>query len=89
MDLQSRVRREQYTRAKEAMFARTSIPEAPWHVVEGNDKKRARLNLIAHLLSVIPHEEVPHEDVALPERVFDPNYERRALPAELYVSQKY
>src|ERR1700721_1956720 len=49
MDLQSRVRWEQYTKAKEAMFERTSIPEAPWHILEGNDKKRARLNCIANL----------------------------------------
>src|SRR3984957_14594035 len=89
MDLQSRVRWEQYTRAKEAMFERTSIPEAPWHIVEGNDKKRAGLNCIAHLLSVLPYEDVPHEEIKLPERVSDPNYERRTLPAELYVPQRY
>ncbi|TXH33349.1 MAG: polyphosphate kinase 2 [Rhodospirillaceae bacterium] len=89
MDLQSRVRWEDYTKAKEEMFERTSIPEAPWHIVEGNDKKRARLNVIAHLLSVVPYEEVPHEPVALPDRVFNPNYERRTLPAELYVPERY
>ena len=85
MDLQSRVRWEQYTKAKEDMFKRTSIPEAPWHIVEGNDKKRARLNLIAHLLSLVPYEEVPHEHIILPNRVFDPHYERHKLPATLYV----
>jgi polyphosphate kinase len=89
MDLQSRVRWEQYTRAKEEMFERTSIPEAPWFIVEGNDKKRARLNCIAHLLSLIPYQEVPHEPVTLPDRVFDPNYERRTLPHELYVAERY
>ncbi|CAM3961693.1 Polyphosphate kinase [Roseomonas mucosa] len=89
MDLQSRVRWEQYTKAKEEMFERTNIPEAPWYIVEGNDKKRARLNVIAHLLSLIPYEEVPHEPVVLPERVFDPNYERRTLPPELYVPERY
>jgi polyphosphate kinase len=89
MDLQSRVRWEQYTKAKEDMFKRTSIPEAPWHIVEGNDKKRARLNLISHLLSVVPYEEVPHEPITLPERVFDPHYERHKLPATLYVPQRY
>jgi polyphosphate kinase len=89
MDLQSRVRWEQYTKAKEAMFERTSIPEAPWHIVEGNDKKRARLNCISHLLSMVPYGEVPHEEINLPDRVFDPNYERRTLPAELYVPQRY
>ncbi|RAI38588.1 polyphosphate kinase 2 [Rhodoplanes roseus] len=89
MDLQSRVRWEDYTRAKEDMLFRTSIPEAPWYIVEGNDKKRARLNCIDHLLQQIPYEPVPHEPIALPDRVFNPNYERRTLPSDLYVPQKY
>jgi polyphosphate kinase len=89
MDLQSRVRWEQYTKAKEEMFDRTNIPEAPWFIVEGNDKKRARLNCITHLLSLIPYQEVPHEQVVLPHRVFDPHYERRTLPHELYVPEQY
>jgi hypothetical protein len=89
MDLQSRIRWEQYTKAKEDMFERTNIPEAPWYILEGNDKKRARLNCIAHLLSLIPYEEVPHQPITLPERVFDPNYERRTLPPELYVPETY
>jgi polyphosphate kinase len=89
MDLQSRVRWEQYTKAKEDMFERTNIPEAPWHIVEGNDKKRARLNCISHLLSLIPYEAVTHQPIVLPERVFDPSYERRTLPAELYVPENY
>ncbi len=89
MDLQSRVRWEQYTKAKEEMFERTNIPEAPWHIVEGNDRKRARLSCMAHLLSLVSYEEVPHEPVPLPERIFNPNYERRTLPAELYVPERY
>ena len=89
MDLQSRVRWEQYTKAKEEMFERTNIPEAPWYIVEGNDKKRERLNCIAHLLSQIPYGEVPHEPVELPERLFDPNYERRTLTQDLYVPERY
>lgn len=89
MDLQSRVRWEQYTKAKEEMMARTNITEAPWYIVEGNDKKRARLNCIDHLLSQFPYEPVPHEDVHLPDRVFNPNYERAVLPPELYVPGKY
>ena len=89
MDLQSRVRWEQYTKAKEEMMARTNIPEAPWYIVEGNDKKRARLNCIDHLLGLIPYEAVPHEEVQLPERVFNPDYERAVLPPELYVPAKY
>jgi len=89
MDLQSRVRWEQYTKAKEEMFARTSIPEAPWYIVEGNDKKRARLNCIAHLLDRVPYEDVPQEEIALPDRVFNPDYERRVLPDALYVPARY
>ena len=89
MDLQSRVRWEDYTKAKEEMMARTSIAEAPWYIVEGNDKKRARLNCIDHLLAQFPYEPVPHEDVTLPNRVFNPQYERAVLPPELYVPGKY
>ena len=89
MDLQSRIRWEAYTKAKEEMFENTNIPEAPWFVVEGNDKKRARLNCIDHLLRQIPYEDVPFDEVTLPERVFNPDYERSALPAELYVEKKY
>jgi len=89
MDLQSRVRWEQYTKAKEDMMARTNIPEAPWYIVEGNDKKRARLNCIDHFLSMMPYEPVPHEEIHLPERVFNPDYERAVLPPELYVPAKY
>ena len=89
MDLHSRVRWEEYTKAKEDMFARTNIREAPWWIVEGDDKKRARLNCMNHLLRIVPYSEVPHEAPELPERVFNPNYERSVLPAELYVSQEY
>ncbi len=89
MDLESRVRWEEYTKAKEITFARTNIPEAPWYIVEGNDKKRARLNCIAHLLEQIPYEEVPGEHIELPDRVFNPDYDRQTLPSELYVPEKY
>ena len=89
MDLQSRVRWEQYTKAKEDMLARTNIAEAPWYIVPGNDKKRARLNCIDHLLSLIPYGPVPQEEATLPDRVFNPDYERSAMPPELYVPEKY
>jgi polyphosphate kinase 2 len=89
MDLQSRVRWEDYTEAKEEMFDRTNIPEARWFIVEGNDKRRARLNCIHHFLQQIPYTDVPHPQIELPERVFDPNYERKTLPAELYVPNVY
>ncbi|MTH78887.1 polyphosphate kinase 2 [Paracoccus aestuariivivens] len=89
MDLQSRVRWEDYTKAKEEMLMQTNIPEAPWYIVPGNDKKRARLNCISHLLDQFPYEDVPHEEVALPNRVFNPDYERDVLPPELFVPQRY
>ena len=89
MDLQSRIRWEDYTKAKEDTFARTNIPEAPWYIVEGNDKKRARLNCIDHLLSQFDYYEMPHEEVHLPERVYNKTYERAVLPPELYVPSKY
>ena len=89
MDLQSRVRWEDYTKAKEDMFERTNIPEAPWYIVPANDKRRARLNCIEHLLSLIPYSDVEQEEVRLPNRVFNPDYEREVLPRELYVPERY
>ncbi|MEM7300181.1 MAG: polyphosphate kinase 2 [Pseudomonadota bacterium] len=89
MDLESRIRWEDYTLAKEEMFERTNINEAHWWIVEGNDKKQARLNCIAHLLGQMPYAEVPHDPVSLPDRVSNPDYERSTLPRELYVPQKY
>jgi polyphosphate kinase 2 len=89
MDLQSRVRWEDYTTAKEEMLERTNTPEARWYLVEGNDKRVARLNCIHHLLKQIPYTDVPHEPVTLPTRVFDPSYERKKLPREWYVPNVY
>lgn len=89
MDLQSRIRWEDYTKAKEDMLARTNIPEAPWYIVEGNDKKRERLNCIEHLLLMLPYHEQVREEVTLPERVFNADYERRFLGDELYVPKIY
>ena len=89
MDLQSRINWEKYTKAKEVMFKRTNIEEAPWYIVEGNDKKRERLNCIEHILSKIPYKEVPHQKIKLPDRVFNPDYERQTLPNKLYVPKIY
>jgi len=89
MDLESRRRWEQYTKAKEAMLDRTHIPEAPWWVVEADDKKRARLNCIHHLLTQIPYREIEHAPVVLPERVHNPNYLRGPIPREMYVPAIY
>jgi polyphosphate kinase len=89
MDLESRRRWEEYTKAKEIMIERTHIPEARWWIVEAVDKKRARLNCIHHLLGQIPYQDVPHETVVLPQRVHNPNYLRGPLPKELYVPAAY
>jgi polyphosphate kinase len=85
MDVQSRSRWEQYTRAKEEMLHRTNIAEAPWWVVEAVDKKRARLNCISHLLKQIPYGEIHHDPVLLPDRIHDPAYHREKIPLEMYV----
>ena len=89
MDLQARVRWEQYTKAKEEMFERTSIAEAPWYIIEGNDKRRERLNCMAHILSKIPFKEIKQEKVSLPNRVFNPDYERQTLPNALYIPKMF
>ena len=89
MDLESRVRWEAYTKAKETMLDRTHIPEAPWWVVQAVDKKKARLNCIAHLLSQLPYQEVPHPPVVLPERVRNPEYLRQPVPPSMYVPELY
>ena len=89
MDLQSRIRWEEYTKAKEAMFMYgQTFRRLPWYVVEADDKRRARLSCIDHLLGLMPCQEVPRETVTLPERMSEPNYERSALPRELYVPEK-
>jgi polyphosphate kinase 2 len=89
MDLESRRRWEEYTRAKEVMLERTHIPEAPWWVVQGVDKKKARLNCIHHLLSQMPYEEVTHPAIELPEREYHDDYVRRPVPDEIIVPEVY
>ncbi|MBU3710124.1 MAG: polyphosphate kinase 2 [Burkholderiaceae bacterium] len=89
MDLESRARWEDYTRTKEDMLDRTNIPEAPWWVVPGNDKKLARLNCIRHLLSQVPYTDISHESVALPERRHNPDYVRHPVPESMIVPDYY
>ncbi|HEY4168681.1 MAG TPA: polyphosphate kinase 2 [Reyranella sp.] len=89
MDLESRRRWEDYTRAKEEMLHRTHIPEARWWVVEGVNKKAARLNCIHHLLQQIPYEDVPQPEVVVPRREHKPDYHRQPVPPELYVPSVY
>ena len=89
MDLESRRRWEEYTRAKEVMLERTHIAEAPWWVVQAVDKKKARLNCIHHLLGQIPYLEVDHPAIVLPPRVRHDDYARRPVAPEILVPQVY
>lgn len=89
MDLQSRIRWEDYTKVKEHMLKNTNFPEAPWFVVEAVCKKRARLNCIRHLLEQFPYEPVQHEEIELPPRVHNPDYQREELPESIYVPNHY
>lgn len=89
MDLESRRRWEDYTEAKEEMLDRTNIPEAPWWVVQGVDKKRARLNCISHLLQQMPYEESEAKPIMLPPRERSEDYRRAPVPEHMVVPEKY
>jgi polyphosphate kinase 2 len=89
MDLESRRRWELYTKAKEEMLERTHIPESRWWVVEGVDKKKARLNCIHHLLQQVPYQDVQHTEIVLPDREHKPEYTRHPVPPDLYVPGVY
>ncbi len=89
MDLESRKRWEAYTKAKEAMLERTHIPEARWWVVPAVDKKRARLNCISHLLSLMPYQEIPRKKLQLPKRDRHPDYTRGPVADDMVVPQQY
>jgi polyphosphate kinase 2 len=85
IDLESIARWEDYSRAKDQMFALTDIPEAPWYVVESDDKRRARINMIAHLLSTIPYHDVPEPDLRLPDHAPSGGYVRTPREMETRV----
>jgi polyphosphate kinase 2 len=89
MDLESRRRWEEYTKAKEVMFERSHIPEAPWWVVQAVDKKRARLNCIHHLLAQFPYKEVEKPAIVLPEREHHEHYSRQSIPDDMLVPEIY
>ena len=89
MDLESRRRWEDYTKAKESMLERTHIAEAPWWVVQAVDKKKARLNCIAHLLTLMPYQEIERTSIELPARVRNPDYIRQPVPPEMFVPERY
>ena len=85
MDLESITRWEDYSRAKDEMFVHTDIPEAPWHVLESDDKHSARINMIAHLLSTIPYRDVQPPSLKLPPRPASQGYVRTPRNMEAYV----
>jgi polyphosphate kinase len=85
MDVESFTRWEDYSRAKDEMLVHTDIPEAPWYVVESEDKRRARLNMIAHLLSTISYYDAERPPMALPERPPSKGYERTAKDTQTFV----
>ena len=89
MDLESRRRWEEYTKAKEIMLERTHIAEAPWWVVQAVDKKKSRLNCIHHLLGQMPYEETEHAPVVLPERERHKDYVRQPVPQDIVVPEVY
>jgi polyphosphate kinase len=89
MDLESRRRWELYTKAKEVMLERTHIPESPWWVVPADDKKKARLNCISHLLTQMPYAEIERPGITLPDRVRHEDYRRHQVPGEIYVPQLF
>ena len=89
MDLESRRRWLDYSKAKDEMFAHTDIKQAPWYVVDADDKKRARLNTISHLLSVIQYETVTRAPLELPPRQDSGAYVRPPLTDQTFVPEKY
>ena len=89
MDLESRSRWVEYSRAKDEMFSHTDIKQAPWYVVEADDKRAARLNLISHLLSLVPYKDIEREKIALPKRQKDGTYVRPPMTDQTFVPRKY
>jgi polyphosphate kinase 2 len=88
MDLQARAHWVDYAQAKDEMFAFTDIREAPWYVVDADDKRASRLNLIAHLLSLVPYQDVPRPPVSLPERQRRA-YERPPIDSQVWIPRRY
>ena len=89
MDLESRARWVEYSKAKDEMFRYTDIKQAPWHVVNGDNKKRARLNCIHHLLSQIPYEDLTPEPVELPPKQVNDHYVRPPKEEQNFIPEVY
>ncbi|MEF8709425.1 MAG: polyphosphate kinase 2 [Candidatus Accumulibacter propinquus] len=89
MDLESRARWVEYSKAKDAMFAHTDIKQAPWYVVDGDDKKRARLNVITHLLNMIDYEDLTPQPIVLPPRQDEGGYVRPPITDQTFIPEVY
>ena len=89
MDLQSRSRWVEYSKAKDEMFAHTDIKQAPWYVVNADIKETARLNCIRHLLGLIPYEDLTPEPINLPPRQADQGYIRPPMTDQTFVPEHY
>ncbi|MCA9975523.1 MAG: hypothetical protein KC413_07225, partial [Anaerolineales bacterium] len=89
MDLEDRRRWVEYSKAKDTMFAYTDIKQAPWYVVNADDKKRARLNCITHMLSMIPYADITPEPIELPPREEDRGYIRPPITEQTFVPEIY
>ena len=89
LDVESRAKWVEYSRAKDEMFAHTDIKQAPWYVVNADDKRRARLNCIAHLLSLIPYEDLTPPPIKLPRRQSDVTYVRPPLSDQTFIAEVY
>jgi polyphosphate kinase len=89
MDVQSRARWMDYSKAKDEMFAHTDIKQAPWWVVRSDDKKRARLNVITHLLSIVPYEDLTPEPIVLPPRQKDTGYVRPPMEDQTFIPEPF
>ena len=89
MDMAARTKWVEYSKAKDEMFAYTDTKQSPWYVVEADDKRRARLNCISHLLSMIPYKNVPREKIVLPPIERDKSYVRPPMSEQTFVPEKY
>ncbi len=89
MDVESRTRWVEYSKAKDTMFSFTDTKQSPWYVVNADNKKRARLNCISHLLSLIPYEDLTPEPIILPPRQEDKGYVRPPITDQTFVPEKF
>ena len=89
MDLQARAKWEEYSMAKDEMFKFTDIKQAPWYVVNADSKKKARLNVISHLLSLVPHEDLTPESIELPPREKSKGYVRPPITDQTFIPEIY